>query len=170
MSRAGDPQRSGSRVWALPIPRFWQLLLVIAAAGLGWVAWSAMQEARLRRLLRDPQASPTERVQAVEAWAARGAAGVDELAGALSHADRRVRRDAARALSRIGPAARGAVPALERVLADADVQVRLQAVSALGRIDYDLQRLTPVLAERLIDEDPSVREAASELLWRVGPA
>ena len=56
------------------------------------------------------------------------------LITALGDADEGVRRSAAEALGRIGPAAAEAVPALITALGDADAEVRRSAAEALGRI------------------------------------
>jgi HEAT repeat protein len=58
---------------------------------------------------------------------------VPALITALGDADLEVRRSAAEALERIGPAAE-AVPALITALRDADLEVRRSAVEALARI------------------------------------
>jgi len=59
---------------------------------------------------------------------------VPGLIDALKSEDATVRRSAARALGRIGPAAREAVPALTCALLDQDEQVRSSARGALYRI------------------------------------
>ena len=66
-----------------------------------------------------------------EAVAGRAALG---LTTAMEDADAVVRRNAALSLARLGPAAGGAVPALERALAADDHYVRGYAVQALRRI------------------------------------
>jgi HEAT repeat protein len=53
----------------------------------------------------------------------------------LNDSDAEVRLAVIRALGRIGPSAKGAVPVLTRMREDEDSRVRAAVVGALGRID-----------------------------------
>jgi hypothetical protein len=59
---------------------------------------------------------------------------VTVLAGALKHADRKLRLRAVEALGNIGPAAKTALPALTKMLKDQDKQIRDAAAEAIKRI------------------------------------
>jgi HEAT repeat protein len=78
---------------------------------------------------------------------------------ALSDDNGHVRREAAIALGRIGPAAEAvaAVP-LARALEDADPTIRVVAARALGRIRA--AGAAPALTRLLEDDDEAVRQAA----------
>jgi HEAT repeat protein len=76
-----------------------------------------------------------------------------------------VRRAAAHALLRIGPAGAAAVPALICAMADADESVAHRASAALGAIGAPaVPALTAALA------DPRIRGGAAEALGTIGPA
>ena len=85
-----------------------------------------------------------------------------------------VRRSAAAALARIGPAAGDAIPALLRAAVDVDAEVRKEAAEALSRIDPawpgDPRAVTaaPVLVRELGSKFSEVWRAASSLLVRIG--
>lgn len=82
---------------------------------------------------------------------------VPALIEALTDAEPRVRRAAARALGRMGPAASSAIPALIDALQDADPPVRGAAASST----------IPTLTDALQDADPGVRRAAADTLARI---
>jgi len=71
---------------------------------------------------------------------------------------------AARALGKMGPAARSALPALAEAEKDSDKLVRLMATWARATIEQDLARATPLLRQALKDPDQAVRDRANELL------
>jgi HEAT repeat protein len=109
----------------------WPVCLVVLLPGCGreksagdWVAQ-----------LKDPDASL--RLQAVKALAEQGTEPgvVQALADSLKEENAFVRRDAAHALARIGPAARPAVPALVAALKDREPSVRKATAGALKKID-----------------------------------
>ena len=92
------------------------------------------------------------------------------LIEALKDDDNEVRRNAASALGRIGPAAEAAVPALIEALKDDDNEVRRNAAFALGRIGPAAEAAVPALIEALKDEDSDVQRRAAFALGRIGPA
>ena len=87
----------------------------------------------------------------------------------LIEKDRALRRAAARALGRIGPKAKPAVPALAKLLKDGDVLLRWSTAKALGEIDPAAPTAAAVLAEALKDKNREVREAAASALGKTIP-
>jgi hypothetical protein len=75
-----------------------------------------------------------------------------------------------RALSKIGPAARMAVPALVRVLGDANRSVREEAVETLGVIGPDASGAVVALMGVLTDPEWAVRTNAARALGQIGKA
>ena len=81
-----------------------------------------------------------------------------------------VRRNAAHALSNIGPRAKEAIPALIVVLKDKEEVVRNRAARALGMIGLEVTTVVPALIRTLKDEDWHVRMIVVEALGRIGKA
>ena len=110
-----------------------------AAFALGEIAGTGA-EVRDALVAATRDADPHLRIAAVEALGLKPAddAIVAALARALDDADAEVRFDAVLGLTRMGPAAAAAVPALGRVLTgDENRYVRGYAVEALSRIGDD---------------------------------
>jgi HEAT repeat protein len=84
----------------------------------------------------------------------------------------RVRAIAAEALGRIGPEAKGAVPALTKLLDDKVKEVRLASASALGNMGPAALPATTALKKiaEEIDEDQEVRQAATDALQKLEKA
>lgn len=80
-----------------------------------------------------------------------------------------VRVEQAVALQRYGPAAKGAVTALEKGCADADPKVQAAAAVALGRIGKDAKAAADDLLPLVKSADLEVRKAAVFALGRVEP-
>jgi HEAT repeat protein len=80
------------------------------------------------------------------------------------------RQAAAQALSRFGPQALPAVPALEKLLQDPDAGVRWNAARTLGKIGPEAAATLPSLIVALKDEASLVREHAAEALGEIGPS
>ncbi len=75
-----------------------------------------------------------------------------------------------RALGRLGPAGRDAVPALSERMSTSHDAVEQQAiVAALGEMGPSAENALPVLAESLKNSDLAVRNTASESMLRHGP-
>src|SRR5437660_755236 len=74
-----------------------------------------------------------------------------------------------KALHRIGPAARDAVPALVEALADGDAELRSRAAGLLGGVGPAAKDAVPALARALADEHEEVRVAAIVALGDLGP-
>ena len=113
-------------------------------------------------LLRDDQVKPamllvptweerSEQSVAAEALAQIGPPAVEELRVALQSHDRRVRREAAGVLVRMGPDGKDAVPDLIRLLDDEDEATRKLAARALGRIGPDAAKAVPALMRTLLE-------------------
>jgi HEAT repeat protein len=90
-----------------------------------------------------------------------------KLITALGDAASGVRRAAATALGRIGPAAAWAVPALITALGDADMEVRDNAAQALEQIG---PAAVPTLITALGNANGRVRWKAAQALEQIGPA
>jgi HEAT repeat protein/lysophospholipase L1-like esterase len=93
---------------------------------------------------------------------------VPALVTALGSVNPRTRAQAAWALGRIGPAAKGAVPALEKVLRDPSESVRSWATIALGSMGAEARPAFEALAQGLEDERENVRARSAEAIFRVG--
>jgi hypothetical protein len=91
--------------------------------------------------------SPTMRAALTTSMASLGAAAVPDLTVNLQYPDPKVRRMAAEALGKIGPAARTSVPRLIELLDDE--QAWDAAAEALGRIGPDAHAAVPKLLEAL---------------------
>jgi HEAT repeat protein len=97
------------------------------------------------------------------------------LAMALRDEDQRIRRNAARFLTRAsdsrGEELAAAVPALAEAAADSRVNVREAALHVLARIGAPASApAVPVMIGALADEDKDVRHNAVWALWRAGEA
>jgi HEAT repeat protein len=87
----------------------------------------------------------------------------------LCDPDEGVRMAVATALTRYGPRAAAAVPALrEAVGSGSDVELRVAVIQALEAIGTDAVPALPALVPALRDPDPRVREEAARVLGRFG--
>jgi HEAT repeat protein len=78
---------------------------------------------------------------------------------------------AAKALGKIGPEARTAVPALLRAMDDRDLMLRLVAAEALGGIGPEDPGIIPALARAMTDKvDVNLAQQAARALWVLGEA
>ncbi len=89
---------------------------------------------------------------------------ISRLITELSNEDAGPRLRACWALSQIGPAAVGAVPALLAALKDPHANVREAAATALGKIHAEPKQCVASLIEMLKDKDWRVRGRAAEVL------
>ena len=90
------------------------------------------------------------------------------LIEALNDPQPSVRRNMALVLARFGPAAKAAVPALEKGLNADLVQLRIDCARALSVIDTNTASVTkPVLKEALGDSDPRIRHWAAVYLSHI---
>jgi HEAT repeat protein len=88
---------------------------------------------------------------------------VPALASQLRSSDVYLRREAAKALVRIGPGSAPAVSELTAALQDKDKVVRMESARALGRVGGPARSALPALATAATrDGDDLVRLAASE--------
>jgi hypothetical protein len=125
---------------------------------------------RLERCLHIP---PRQGEAAEVLWAGDEAA-VPVLIELLKDEDSDVRGEAARALGRAGPRARGAIPALVELVSDGqvnEVSVHELAAEALGRMGRDARAAVPALLALSRDEREhvSVRHNAAEALKQIDP-
>jgi HEAT repeat protein len=112
--------------------------------------------------------------KAIDALGRIGAPAVQDLIEAVTNisgpqADTR-RAAAARALGRVGPAAKAAVPTLRKLLKHAWRELRQPAAEGLGGIGAAAGDALPDLIEALRDQFPSVWRAAAEAIGKMGPA
>jgi len=84
--------------------------------------------------------------------------------------DTQVRLAVLHAFERLGPNAKGAVPALIVVLKTGDADERGDAVEALSRIGPGARAAIPALLEALKDQDQSVRAGSAAALGDIGGA
>jgi HEAT repeat protein len=106
--------------------------------------------------------------RAVLALASIGPPAVADLRTALASTPRSVRRRAAEALGKMGPAAAEARPELLTALDDPSPWVRAAAADALGRIGGDAAQDVPALVALLTDGRLDPRRAAAEALAQYG--
>jgi HEAT repeat protein len=90
---------------------------------------------------------------------------VDELIKQLGDKDPEKVCAAAKALGRLGPAAKDAVPALKTMLKNRDGRIRWTAAEALWVREHKASDLVPVYSELLAAKDEDVRAASA---WRLG--
>jgi HEAT repeat protein len=86
----------------------------------------------------------------------------------LDHADPLVREEAIEVLASVGPAARAAVPKLEKLLSTSNQTVRGRAALALWRIDGHTQEAVAILKENLTSPSNWVRAQALTNLGQMG--
>jgi HEAT repeat protein len=79
-----------------------------------------------------------------------------------------VREEAARALGRLGPPARRAIPDLIQALRNDPAPVRRQAARALGRMGGDGATVIPALKAAVADDDQAVRDEVETALAALG--
>jgi HEAT repeat protein len=91
-----------------------------------------------------------------------------ELENMLRDPNPAVQAQGAFGLSRLGPAARSAVPSLIEALSK-DRPVRQNAALALGQIGPDAREAVPALGEALSDSEWAVRRQAALALGQIGP-
>jgi HEAT repeat protein len=110
------------------------------------------------------------RVSAVKAMEKIGAAAVPRLAEALASPCRRVRREAAWALGRLGPAAEPAVVPLMTALRDRDPKVAQAAAHTLGLIGPKASGAAEALVVVLADSNYLLCRMAAWALAQIGAA
>ena len=97
---------------------------------------------------------------------------VNVLVEQLKEGDSVMRKNAVKALGKIGPAAKEAIPEILQSLRDKDSDLRKAAVEALGKIgSEDGEALVPIVIETFKDkeEEDSVRGYAAEALGTIRP-
>jgi HEAT repeat protein len=105
----------------------------------------------------------------VKAFKTVGPNAVPELVAKLSSPDARVRRRAACALGKLGPAASAAMGPLTQALADYDCLVRASAAEALGRIGCPNPAVLAGLHALVNDNEPMVRRTVRDALLQLDP-
>ncbi|MCP4652057.1 MAG: hypothetical protein GY858_01555 [Candidatus Omnitrophica bacterium] len=133
---------------------------------------------RLRKLAKnDPDEEVRTAVQEAIGKIEKGSesvgtedAEVDRLIKGLKDPDPKVRKDSARVLGKIGPAAKPAVSALIEALKDPDFKVRANSAGTLGDIGPAAKEAVSALIEALKDENKSVRRNSAGTLGDIGPA
>jgi HEAT repeat protein len=92
---------------------------------------------------------------------------VTPLVGKLQDEDVYVRVRAAKQLTKMGPAARRAIPALTAALGDENFNVRWRAADALGAMGPKAKAAVPALTAQLKDEDLYAAHAAAMALRKI---
>lgn len=165
----GDPQRLLSLISRRDAPRAWR------QAALGQLH-SRRQDfeirsipAELLKLLRNPAARVTTRMQAALAAGCAGPAAADLVPEIIEAASAwGAHGPLASTVARIGPAC---VPHLVKALADStSVEMRAALALALGRMGAAASAAAPALARILDDPDPAVTITAVDALGRMGRA
>jgi HEAT repeat protein len=130
------------------------------SASVGW----------LRRALANKQAGV--RATAVQALGKLGKPALpllNRIIASTRDADEEVRYEACRALTRFGPPAAAAVPALEQVLLkDSKAAVRLSAARALGTVATTETSAALTLSKALGDKDKRIRDVSAGALANMG--
>lgn len=137
-----------------------------AIAGMGTAAAPAC--ATILKILEDQPGRARRVIE--ETLFAIGEGAVPALTEGLRSPQPHVRASSADILGRIGPASRGAVPALIEAMKDADLNgARLPAIAALGRIGPAAEASMPALVALLDDDrDNQFRNAAAGSLLKMG--
>ena len=95
------------------------------------------------------------------------------LIAALKSKDNTTRYGAASAISKLGPDAAQAIPALIELLKHWDAMTRVAAAGAIGHIGILYRKIAepavPALQEALNDKDPMVRRIAGTALEDIDP-
>ena len=91
-----------------------------------------------------------------------------QLARQLREGDRQAKRDAAYALSQLGPGAKPALPALIEGARSRDAQIRAFSVSAIARIGPGAQEAIPVLIDQMRRWSAQQQYRAAMALARIG--
>ena len=159
----------------VPLPTFWQWLVVVAAVGAIALIWMELRRPRTDFGGIGPGdaeegsiAAALENLRMVEAIAQTGPDGVPELAAALADSNPRLRRNALLALRLMGVEAGEALILVRARLTDEDTQVRSCAIDAYWRICRDPADVAAVVAPMLGDPDGRVRETAAKVLETIG--
>ena len=111
-----------------------------------------------------------EAILAVAAYGARGGDAVPKLIPLLTHESADIRRQTAKALGKIGVAAKSAIPDLIKTMeTDKEAGVREQSAEAFGEIGPTAVEAVPSLIKALKDPDKGVRKDAARSLGQIGP-
>jgi HEAT repeat protein len=148
------------------------LLLPIAAGGVPWMRFGALQELGalgdslaipvLVRAFRDPDVNV--RMRAASALQALGEPAVSTLVELGQSGDAETRAAVLQCLRHIG--SRRVAPLAAGLLEDPDRYVRAAAISCLARVMPQMAR--SVLEPRVVDPDPWVRKVVCEALGELG--
>jgi HEAT repeat protein len=141
---------------------------VRAAAARGLFELHAPHEtvvAAMGDLLADKD--PAVRSNVAEAFATLGDKAVPRLIKALENDD--TQSLAVEVIRRLGPKAKGAVPALILELKDPDPEYRREVEFAIAAIGPDAKAAVPALIDHMANDDPRVRYTACYALGKIGP-
>ncbi|MCL4204472.1 MAG: HEAT repeat domain-containing protein [Pirellulaceae bacterium] len=109
-----------------------------------------------------------DRPRAAEAAAKFGRNAVEPLCELLQEEQEVVRSYALLALSRMGPEAEAAIPAVERIAADPQNGLRRQAIDVLGKIGQAANEVVPTLVKILNDVQDEHQQVALRSLATIG--
>ncbi len=154
----------------VPLPSFWQLLVLVAGSCAGWLVWTQLLGPAATTEPAPPSANTSlEKLQAIERITNRGPDAVPDLLELLSDADADTRRHALFGLGRIGPQAAEALVQIRERLTDEDPHVRSYAMTAFWQVSRNFEEAASVAAPLLADPDSRVREDAASFLETIGP-
>lgn len=133
-------------------------------------AWPAWQRHRLFHDLRHGSESPIACHQAVASIVSLGAAAVPELISCLQQGDLEARRWSVWILEKIGPDARGAIPALLEAAKDPNPEFRHQVLGAFVAIAPDSPEVHDLFSALLEDSDLLTQRVVMMKLQSMGPS
>lgn len=134
-----------------------------------FAAWCAMAKAGDAKALDEVIAALGDKKRERSARATlveMGAAVTGRLLEAFASKDATMRQNAVTVLSVIGPAAKEALPAIERRLKDEDDTVRAQALVLVACVAPDVRKYAPLFVAAAKDKSREVRVAAVSALGR----
>lgn len=104
----------------------------------------------------------------IHAVASMGETATPRVIRALKNPE--LRHYAIRAVTEMGPTAKGTVATLIELLAEDDVELRREVQFAIGAIGPDAAAAVPTLVKAISDKRPEVRNSAAYALGKIGPA
>jgi HEAT repeat protein len=150
------------------------MFVLAQLGGDGYPAIPVLQAAMRRDADRVPAALMLREIDPKEEWivpaiSPRMPRPLDALRRCLRQNNPEVRIAAIQALTKIGPAAKEAVPLLTKLTEDTDDNVRWKAVQALGAMKQEAMPAVPALLKVLRRDQASIRDAAAESLAQIAP-
>jgi HEAT repeat protein len=139
----------------------------------GWVAADDVKKEDVPKLMKELKNGNTKaRIAAADDLGHLGAIRAEYTKPAVSvllevvakDSDAKVRAAAAKALGRVAPDPKQAVPVLKDALKDKVVAVRIASATALGQLGPDAKEALPALQEAAKDKDKALMQAANQAI------